>query len=169
MVYVIIPNSCKLLTLVPRVIQANYMITTFHFLFLNSLRKSVSGEETRWQWPRNSIRNESVEEGFHRSKEKDCRTHDDGTSGARSCSTISISSDSLLCVPDRCQAAPHSRLVNCFSYFCHRPSYTVFKKNRYIFPITHNIPGMFCMIYNFYTRKKNFVAIWLRNMLFSIQ
>ncbi|KZR99049.1 Ribosomal protein S6 kinase alpha-5, partial [Daphnia magna] len=101
-----------------------------------SLRKSVPGEEARWQRPRNSLRHEGVEEGFHRSKEEDGRTHHDGAPGSRSRPTISVPSDSLLRLPDRRQAPPHSRLVPNFFFVS---SSTVFRLllplNKAIVPI----------------------------------
>jgi hypothetical protein len=49
---------------------------------LYSLWEGVPGQETRWQRPRNSIRNEGVEEGFHCPEEKDGRAHHDGASSS---------------------------------------------------------------------------------------
>lgn len=88
-------------------------------LYSYSLRESVSGEETRRQRPWHSLRHEGVEEGFNCAKEEDGRTHDDRTPGAGSRKTISVPRHSILCLPDRCQTPPDSRLVVANSFPFH--------------------------------------------------
>ena len=82
--FFILKSRCLRLLIGFSVQSKGFAVIMFSLIifFCRSLRKGVPGQETRWQRPRNSIRNEGVEEGFNCAEEKDGRTHHDGTASS---------------------------------------------------------------------------------------
>lgn len=85
------------------------MNTMSNFLLRCSLRQSVFGEEARWTRSRHTLCYESAEESVHRAKEKDSRTHHDGTPGARGRASVTLPRYFVLRLPNRRKTSPHPR------------------------------------------------------------